>query len=140
MDCALTPAEFTGIYNNLYSLSDSWADLWMALYITGMPPSRILILKYDDIHDGYPFLMNSVGGKWQEIKNDIRLRKLIETRAKRYPNDLYVFQSHSNLKKNTQSPLTLIAFNRALKIASKKITTKTVSSKSAYIKQRLCYI
>jgi integrase len=137
MECDLTPDEFRGIYNNLFSLSDGWADLWLTLYITGMPPGRLLKIKYEDVLEGYVYLKGSCRFKNQRIKASSRLSKLIELRAKRYPKDIYIFQSHSNFNKLTPSPLTLIAFNRALKIAAKKVTPKTVSSKSAYIKQRV---
>lgn len=136
----LTPVEFTGIYNNLYSISDSWADLWMMLFVTRVPVGRILMLKYNDVHEDVIFLKSHRRYKGEFLNMNISLKKLIQIRAKRYPDDVYIFQSHSNYKKFNQSPLTLIAFNRALKIASEKVTTKTVSSKSAYIKQRLCYI
>jgi len=98
------------------------------------------MLKYNDVHEDVVFLKSHRRYKGEFLNMNISLKKLIEIRAKRYPDDVYIFQSHSNYKKFNQSPLTLIAFNRALKIASEKVTTKTVSSKSAYIKQRLCYI
>lgn len=139
MEEQLTPSEFTTIYNNLYSLSDSWADLWMILYLTGVPVSRILKLKYSDFSGNMIFLASNGRFKAIFLNLNIKSKKLIEIRAKRYPNDVYVFQSHSNLMKSHPTPLTLIAFNRALKIASKKVTCKTVSSKSAFIQQRLCY-
>lgn len=140
MEDQLTPAEFTAIYNNLYSLSDSWADLWMMLYTTGVPVSRVLKLKYSDVTGDMVFFESNGRFKDMFLNLNIKLKKLIEVRAKRYPNDIYIFQSHSNLKKSHPYPLTLIAFNRALKIASEKVTCKIVSSKSAYIKQRKYYL
>ena len=46
-------------------------------------------------------------------------------------NDIFIFQSHSNRVKFKEQPVTVIAFNRALKIASSGVTDKKVSSKSA---------
>ncbi len=48
-----------------------------------------------------------------------------------YPQDIFVFQSHSNRVKNKYSPVTIIAFNAALRKVSKLATGEVVSSKNA---------
>lgn len=44
---------------------------------------------------------------------------------------IYVFQSHSNRVKAKKNPVTVIAFNRALKKASAGVTDTIVTSKCA---------
>ncbi|MBZ7490739.1 hypothetical protein FMJ35_31180, partial [Klebsiella michiganensis] len=56
---------------------------------------------------------------------------MITRRRERHPEDIFVFQSHSNRVKNECRPVTLIAFNAALRHASKSLPAVTVSSSSA---------
>ncbi|WP_193163852.1 hypothetical protein [Enterobacter ludwigii] len=110
MDQGLTPMEFNGIRQNLESISDTWADLWtgdsVILPACGTFPAKRLTLSPTS-------------------------RVIIGQRRSRYPNDIFLFQSHSLRVKVTARPVTVIAFNMALKKAAQGITHKTVSSKSA---------
>ncbi|HGY5645043.1 TPA: hypothetical protein ACNV3Z_004491, partial [Raoultella ornithinolytica] len=56
---------------------------------------------------------------------------MIARRRERHPEDIFVFQSHSNRVKNECRPVTLIAFNTALNRAAKSLSGVTVSSGSA---------
>ncbi|HFY0731578.1 TPA: hypothetical protein ACIGWT_002501, partial [Citrobacter amalonaticus] len=56
---------------------------------------------------------------------------IILRRREVYPDDVYVFQSHSNRVKAKKNPVTVIAFNRALKKASAGVTDTIVTSKCA---------
>lgn len=56
---------------------------------------------------------------------------LLRRRRVRYPEDVFVFQSHSNRVKNQLCPVTVTAFNSALRRAGKSLPLRTVSSRSA---------
>lgn len=55
---------------------------------------------------------------------------IISQRRQRYPNDIFLLQSNSLRVRATARPVTLIAFNAALKKAAWGITRKTISSRS----------
>lgn len=57
--------------------------------------------------------------------------EIIKRRRKAYPDDIYIFQSHSNRTGTEKKPVTVVAFNTALKYAATGVTNKNVSSKSA---------
>ena len=56
---------------------------------------------------------------------------MIDRRRKNYPGDVFVFQSHSNRVKYERRPVTLIAFNTALRRAARSLPDVNVSSSSA---------
>lgn len=128
----LTLKEFFAIQRNLKKISDTWSDLWTILHLCKGSPGRILRLKFTDTDTGRLTFRASdelVQG-YQNITSGINT--IISLRRERYPDDVYVFQSHTNRFQSTPRPVTLIAFNAALKKASRDVTNKTVSSKSAF--------
>ncbi|KAE9756539.1 hypothetical protein GP728_15085 [Enterobacteriaceae bacterium TzEc084] len=56
---------------------------------------------------------------------------MIARRRERYPEDVYLFQSHSNRVKYHRRPVTIIAFNAALRRAARSLPDVNVSSSSA---------
>ncbi|MGD1736722.1 hypothetical protein ACP6DW_33180, partial [Klebsiella pneumoniae subsp. pneumoniae] len=64
-------------------------------------------------------------------RNLIYSTKPLERRRTTYPEDVFVFQSHSNRVKNRASPVTVIAFNTAIRKVSKVTTGELASSKNA---------
>lgn len=129
----MTLVEFEGIREALCWISDTWAELWEMLYLTHEKPNRLLRVKYEDINESRIILSPTARFPGASICLTPRIETIVYSRRKRYPNDLYLFQSHSNRKKSVASPVTLVAFNAALKVAASKVTDKIVSSKSAYI-------
>lgn len=127
----LTVKEFFEIRINLNEISDTWSDLWVILHLSKCTPARLLNLRYTDIENGR-FIFRAADGLIQGY-TDIGpgIDKIISSRRAKYPDDIYVFQSHSNRLQISPRPVTLIAFNAALKKASRGVTDKTVSSKSA---------
>jgi hypothetical protein len=103
----------------------------MLLKLTNEKPSRLLRLMYTDEYKGNLVLKDDSESLEHVIILNHKARQLIQDRHQRYPNDLYIFQSHSNRKKYASSPVTLVAFNNALKRAAQRITDKKVSSKCA---------
>lgn len=59
------------------------------------------------------------------------ISKLFAHRKDCNPSDIYVFQSRSNRVKGLAKPVTVIAMNNALKQASKYVTGKNITMKSA---------
>lgn len=131
MDTVLTLKEFFGIHQNLKKISDTWSDLWAILHLSKSSPAHLLRLKFSDTDNGWLVVRTSEGRVLRYIDTGPGIEKILLLRRARYPDDVYVFQSHTNRLLATPRPVTLIAFNAALKIASRRVTDKTVSSKSA---------
>lgn len=128
---ALTFAQFLIINSHLVKISDTWADLWALIFHTSLNAGRLLSLRYDDI-DGNSILIRE-RGRLKALRVEIppTVMAMIARRRERHPEDIFVFQSHSNRVKNECRPVTLIAFNAALRHASKSLPAATVSSSSA---------
>lgn len=127
----LTPRQVALINCRLKDISDTWADLWVFLHLVPIGVSRAIDLRYS-CFDGKSLTCEERGRfKEKQIAASPLVCELIQRRRERYPDDIYIFQSHSNRVKFQDKPVTVVAFNQALKIASKGVTGKTVSSKSA---------
>ena len=127
----LTFAQFLVINSHLAKVSDTWADLWALIFHTGLSAGRLLALRYDDV-DGDSILIREQG-RLKELCIELSspAMAMIDRRRKNYPGDVFVFQSHSNRVKYERRPVTLIAFNTALRRAAKSLPEVTVSSSSA---------
>lgn len=126
----LTFYEFAAINNRLRGISDTWSDLWVCLYYLPVGVGRIIRLPYSGLSvDSLTFERR---GRLREIKMlaPPPVRRIMRRRREAYPEDIYVFQSHSNRVKAKKKPVTVIAFNQALKKASVGVTNNIVTSKS----------
>lgn len=112
----LTTDEFLQISYRLKCLSNTWHNLWCFLQITGMGTKQALNLTFSDV-------------KYINLPDDAH--KIISRRKILYPDDVFLFQSHSNRVKFRVQPVSHIAFNNAIRSVSRGITNKRVSSKSA---------
>lgn len=127
----LTTEQVALINCRLKDISDTWADLWVFLHLVPVGVSRAINVRHSSFN-GKSLTMEKRGKfKAIEIVVSPLVCELIRERKKRYPEDIYIFQSHSNRVKFQGKPVTVVAFNQALKIASKGITEQIVSSKSA---------
>ena len=90
----------------------------------------MLKLKFDDVRKETVYFEATTGLDGISIPLNSGLNKLIRVRRSKYPDDAFVFQSHTN-RTLAPRPVTLVAFNMALKKASYGVTLKLVSSKSA---------
>ena len=127
----LTFMQFLIINSQLAGISDTWADLWALIFHTGLSVGRLLALRHDDT-DGESILLREQGRlKALRVELTPPAIAIIERRRERYPEDVFVFQSHSNRVKYECRPVTLIAFNTALGRAAKSLPGVTVSSSSA---------
>ncbi|HAT3756991.1 TPA: hypothetical protein I8617_004057 [Citrobacter amalonaticus] len=127
----LTFYEIASINHRLLDISDTWADLWVCLHYLPAGIGRVRMLRYTNLVGSN--LTFEQRGRLKEI-NIIApspVRNIILRRREIYPDDVYVFQSHSNRVKAEEKPVTVVAFNRALKLASSGVTTKNVTSKCA---------
>lgn len=127
----LTFMQFLIKNSQLAGISDTWADLWVLIFHTSLGAGRLLSLRYDDI-DGNSILIRE-RGRLKALRVEIppTVMAMIARRRERHPEDIFVFQSHSNRVKNECRPVTLIAFNTALNRAAKSLSGVTVSSGSA---------
>ena len=112
-------------------MSDTWADLWALIFYTRLSAGRLLSLRYDDI-DGCSIMIREPGHlKALKVELSLPAMAMIDRRKKRYPEDVYLFQSHSNRVKYQRRPVTIIAFNAALRRAARTLPDVNVSSSSA---------
>jgi hypothetical protein len=130
----LTQHEVMSVHRQLGSISDTWADLWSFLHYLPVGPSRLVGLRYTDIAGDRLILPGR--GRFQSISLPITpfLDEVLQRRRRDYPGDIFIFQSHSNRVKAAGRPVTVIAFNAALKVAAIGITEKKISSKSARLR------
>lgn len=131
MRYGLTPIEFDEIRKNLESISDTWADLWVLISLTQARVTQLIHCRYQDIHDGVMVLPARNVIKEKYIPLSPTSRVIIRHRQQRYPDDIFLFQSHSLRVKATAKPVTVIAFNSALKKAAHGVTQMAISSKFA---------
>ena len=127
----LTFAQFLVINSQLANNSDTWADLWALIFHTSLSAGRLLALRYDDIDNDSILIRERGRLKALRVEIPPRAMAMITRRRERYPEDVFVFQSHSNRVKYECRPVTLIAFNTALGRAAKSLPGVTVSSSSA---------
>ena len=127
----LTTRQVALINCRLKDISDTWADLWVFLLLVPIGVSRAIVLQYSNF-DGKSLTFEERGKfKAKQISASPLVCELIQRRRERYPDDIYIFQSHSNRVKFQGKPVTVIAFNRVLKVAAKGVTDVVVTSKSA---------
>lgn len=127
----LTFAQFLVINSQLANISDTWADLWALIFHTGLSVGRLLALRHDDT-DGESILLREQGRlKALRVELTPPAIAIIVRRRERYPEDIFVFQSHSNRVKYQRRPVTIIAFNAALRRAARSLPDVNVSSSSA---------
>lgn len=134
----LTLHEKIIISKRLEQISETWSDLWMVSYYTGISAGRLITIKYTDF-DGRS--INFFDKQTKSTTNALigsKAAEVINKRKHRLPNDIYIFQSHSNRVKNRAKPVSLIAFNIALKEASIYLYDKNVSSLSAIKNSKAC--
>lgn len=128
----LTFYEFAVINARLRTISDTWSDLWACLYYLPVGTGRTIRLCHSDFSDDQ--LTFRQRGRLGEIciLAPPLVRTIIRRRREAYPEDIYIFQSHSNRVKANKKPVTVIAFNMALKQAASGVTTMNVTSKSVW--------
>lgn len=127
----LTFMQFLIINSQLAGISDTWADLWVLIFHTSLSAGRLLALRYEDIDNDSILIRERGRLKALRVEIPPRAMAMITRRRERYPEDVFVFQSHSNRVKYECRPVTLIAFNTALGRAAKSLPGVTVSSSSA---------
>ena len=113
---SLSISEYEAIARRLQNISQTWRDLWNFLPCITLSARQTLVLTFADC--GHLILPDAA-------------RDLITQRRTQFPEDAYLFQSHSNRVKHQIRPVTLVAFNQALRIAAAEVTDKNVSSKCA---------
>lgn len=123
--------QFLTINSNLGHISDAWPDLWALIFYTGLSVGRLITLRYEDIGLNSLYLRETGRLKAMKIQLSSLSRALLSRRRERYPEDIFVFQSHSNRVKNQVGPVIMIAFNTALRRAGEVLPLRTVSSRSA---------
>ncbi|WP_086869573.1 hypothetical protein [Kosakonia pseudosacchari] len=123
--------EFTSIYSKLIQLSETWSDLWAMLYYQQTSVGKVINLMYSDVCS----YKGVITGNFHKANPPLYLNagalKIVKKRRILYPNDIYIFQSHSNRVKAIVKPVTVIAFNQALRKAAEHLPYKNVSSNSA---------
>lgn len=128
---SLTYSEFIKIRDELLEISDTWADLWMVLFLIHSQCSRIIKIRYSDIREDRLHLPGTQRFLPKKMLINSRVKYILKRRKESNPDDIYVFQSRSNRVKFKVKPVTAIAMNMAIKKAASSVTDKNVSMKSA---------
>lgn len=124
----LTFADFLSINSRLRQVSDTWADLWVSIYYTQLSVGKLVVLRFEDISEsGSPLKKSGI----IQLMAENPVKNVIQKRRRLYPDDEFIFQSHSNRVKSIAKPVTVTAFNQALRDCAKHIINKNVSSSSA---------
>ncbi|MCS2151066.1 hypothetical protein MUU49_00365 [Scandinavium goeteborgense] len=123
--------EHAEIIQKLNSISDTWSDLWFFLSLTDMCAKQVLHLKFTDVENGAVKSFCHKRNRMLNTQLARELENLINRRKTQYPADKYIFQSHSNRVKYLNKPVTLIAFNAALRKVGNTMKLKALSSKCA---------
>lgn len=131
----LTFSEFSAINSRLRLVSDIWSDLWVVIYYSQMSIGKLLSLRFEDV-SGVESL--KISGNINLLA-DNPVKQIIKKRRELYPDDIFLFQSHSNRVKAIAKPVTVIAFNQALKSVARYVTEKNVSSSSARRVQKIIH-
>lgn len=132
----LTFADFLSINSRLKQVSDTWADLWVSIYYTQLSVGKLVVLRFEDISEsGLPLKKFGIN----QLLAENPVKHVIQKRRKLYPDDEFIFQSHSNRVKSIAKPVTVTAFNQALRDCAKYIINKNVSSSSARRVQQITY-
>ncbi|MGR7118228.1 hypothetical protein ACU62C_02560 [Klebsiella aerogenes] len=113
---SLTQEEFSRIAAQLQEISQTWFDLWIFLHVSIMETRRALSLTFADC-------------ALLPLSQDARA--VVIRRQCAHPDDIWLFQSHSNRVKFRCQPVSHTAFNQAIYAASSGVTDKPVSSKHA---------
>ncbi|ECA3795197.1 hypothetical protein FPE53_26430 [Salmonella enterica subsp. enterica] len=114
MENTLTLREFLAVRKNPEGISGTRADLWTLLCLTRTMVTRLIHLKYQDIHDDEIMLPGH--GKFAEkpLSPGPAIRKIVVRRRTGFPDDIYLFQSHSNRVKAVARPDDTAALMRRL--------------------------
>ncbi|MCS2169630.1 hypothetical protein MUU46_04750 [Scandinavium sp. TWS1a] len=126
----ITRDEFNEIKQRLKSISHTWSDLWDFLSLTDIKVSEAVQLQYTDIYESLlDCTHNGIAlGLSPEALGLINRRKKLNSK------DRYIFQSRSNRVKYKEQPVTVIAFNAALRNVGISIGLNKISSKHAKYK------
>ncbi|HIE7305636.1 TPA: hypothetical protein ACXPD1_003511 [Klebsiella pneumoniae] len=131
MKSTLSFEQFLAVKDKLIDISDTWSDLWALTFYTGVSAGRLITLRYDHVDDNAMLLQGQRHLKALYVELSPPVMAILNRRREKYPDDIFVFQSHSNRVKYEQRPVTLIAFNTALGRVAKSLSDVTVSSSSA---------
>lgn len=75
--------------------SDVCADLWRIGINLALRITDLLSLKFDDVRGDILYIQEGKTKKYREIVINGSARKYIDKRRRKYPNDIYLFQSKS---------------------------------------------
>lgn len=125
----LTFRDVLIIRKQLEKVSSTWADLLLAQYLLKIDIGRLIRLRFDDVYGVILIVPESCRFHRKIIRLPEIIIKMIRDRKEAYPGDIYIFQSHSNRVKSKIQPVTVTAFNYALRQATNEIIKFNVTSK-----------
>ncbi|MFE4110376.1 hypothetical protein [Kosakonia sp. YIM B13611] len=123
--------EFISINSKLKQLSETWSDLWSMLFYQKTSVGKVINLMYSDVCSYKGVITENFHKESHPLYLNTSAFEIVKKRRVLYPNDIYIFQSHSNRVKAIVKPVTVIAFNQALRKAAEHLPYKNVSSNSA---------
>ena len=103
-----------------------YADVWRIGVNLSLRISDLLLVTYPDLDTKDRLLVLTEGktGKKRQIRLNSKVLDIIERRQKELPNDIYLFQVHSNRTSGKIKPISRISVSRAFKDAGERLGLK----------------
>lgn len=100
-----------------------YADVWRIGVNLSLRISDLLLVKYADLDTQNRLYTLTEGktGKKRQIRLNAKVLAIIERRKKEYPDDIYLFQVHSNRTSGIIKPISRISISRAVKDTGERL-------------------
>ncbi|EPL4527043.1 hypothetical protein QCK34_004461 [Enterobacter asburiae] len=130
-DSRLTRSQFCTLYKKLARRSQAWADLWYMLHLTGMMAVRLIHLCHEDVRGDSIHFPTRCRFSARVVPLTPPVRALIVRRRRDFPQDVWIFQSHSARVRSRPGPVTFIAFSQAIRHEGRGVVARTVDTRDA---------
>ena len=124
VDAVKTPELITAIEQNLKSKGDIYSDVWKFGLNTAMRIQDLLAIEYSklDLDKKEYSLIEMKTNKTRTITLNNGALAVINRRREQYPDDKFLFQSHSHkLKRNVKKPVSRVTVSRVFKSVGDKL-------------------
>ncbi len=100
-----------------------YADIWRIGINLSLRISDLLLVKYADLDTKNRLYTLTEGktGKKRQIRLNSKVLSIIERRKKEFPNDIYLFQVHSNRTSGMVKPISRVSVSRAFKDVGERL-------------------
>ena len=106
--------------------SPDYADIWIFGLNVSLRITDLLSLQYGafDLEKRQLVLVEQKTGKSREVRLNDGAMQIINKRRKMYPEDIFLFQTHSNRAKHLKKPISRVAVAQKFKAVGDKFKLK----------------